>query len=358
MIKTMKKIIRIGVIAIMAACMCSCEDVYDVDVPTLDISFANTDKVDLDGVLHVYIGDVVTINISGDMDILYQYSGVPGSQYFLDDEVCTWGGTAMLQVATELESDYGSRQKNNLRMCLSTDYTGIKDSMNIVNANWIEVPYEDVGYSEEEGDYVYSNWLNLFDYIDEDSDYVYVAYNYTSVLPSEASGLYGATWRVRDFDLRRTYADGRYQYYGLYDADVTANDMTGYFCYAGFVDYVEWICEGSMTDTITDSTKNHWVIATANALLTPATSAATLGDYIANDDWLVSHEFDLKRAPANDPSVSLKGTTEDVPTSTSLYYDQAGLFQISIVAKNLTIGDEETIVKRLWVNVTDASATE
>ncbi len=352
----MKKIIRIGVLAIMAACMCSCEDIFDVDPPTLEISFANTDKVDLDGVLQVYIGDVVTVNIEGDMDILYQYSGVPGSQYFLESEVCTWGGTAMLQIGTELESDYGSRQKDNLRLCLSTDFTGIQDSININNANWIEIPATDIGFSSEEGSWTYSNWIDIFDYVDEDSDYVYFGYNYRNDIPEGT--VYAATWRVRDFDFRRTYEDGRYQYYGLYDPEEEDNTVTGSFVYAGFVTAVDWLCEGSVVDTVTDSTRNYWVIAATNALLTPSTTDAQLAPYIKNDDWLISRQFDLKMAPADDPSVSLKGSTEDVPASSSLYYDQAGLFQISIVAKNLTIKDEEEVVRRLWVNVTDPSATE
>lgn len=359
----MKKIIKIGVLALVAAFTCSCEDIYEVVYPELEISFADVENVDLDGVLHAYTGDMIVVNISGDMDLLYQYIGVPGYQYYNPDEICNYGGYCTLQIVTEIESDYTSRQKENLELLLSTDFTGVKDSININNARWIKIPYDDVNFSEENSVEVTSNLLSLWDYIPEDSEYVYVAYRYVNDAPVNVGGTYAAAWKIHDFDIRRTYADGRSQYYGLYDEVNSANDVTAIPVYAGFIEGIEWEIEGAMQDTVTDSSYNKWVIYTSgtsdgNASLAPYGSSSNGGDYIANDDYLISRKFDLSLAPADDPSVSLKGTTEDVPSSTTLYYDQAGTWTISIVARNLTIGDDKQIVKQLTVCITDPDATE
>ncbi|MFR9593700.1 MAG: DUF5017 domain-containing protein [Rikenellaceae bacterium] len=372
----MKKIINIGLMAVVAMLSYGCaEDFFDVDVPTLEIWFDDTEKVDLDGVYHAYTNEQIIINISGDMDVLYQYTGEVGSQYLMEDEICTTGGDAMLQVSTTIGSAYSSTQQGCLRLRFSTDFTGIEDSMNINNATWTTIPYGDVGFSEESGTEVWSNWINIFDYMDKpyEQEYVYIAYQYKSTLPGQYSyyiddrtgetvyygTTYSPTWTVYDFDFRRTYEDGRYQYYGIYDPVNPDNDTREKFVYAGFVNGIEWLCEGSAVDDYVDpttgdaSTQNIWDMYQAYGKFTPTTSATRNADNLCNDDWIISRRFDLSEVPADDLSVALKGTSVDVPDNTTLYYTTPGEYTISIIAKNLTIKTEEIVVKRLQVKITD-----
>lgn len=360
--------------------MCSCEDIFQVEYPVLNISFVETDRVDVYGVLQAYTDEIVTINISGDMDILYQYDGTPGYEYLTDDEICTTGGYTYLQFCSELNTTPSERQQNCLSFYVSTDFTGVKDSLNVRNATWVEIPESDhEGFDNEGGRLTESNVIDIFDYVDDDSDYAYFAFRYKtqSAIDYGGSGTlatnYGPEWYVSYFDFRRVYEDGRAQYYGLYDPNVAANDMRIHFVYAGFITGVDWNNwnEAATTYTVdeyersssdgTTTSLNYWRVGTRTddnydkGFIGPKTNTSSYAyaDMLADDDWLISKKFDLKKAPANDYSTVLKGTTTDVPETSTVSYDTAGEYTISVIAKNLTIKHEKTVVKRLKIKITD-----
>ncbi len=366
----MKTILKIGILASLSLLFSSCEDIFEVDYPELSISFDDTSRVDLEGTMQAYTGDQIYINISGDMDILYQYDGTPGYEYLTDEEQDLTGGTAKFQFRSSLRHLVAERQDDCLTFLMSTDFTGVKDSINILNATWIEISaddhggFDDVGssdnpavgtfYTEAESDFV-----NIYDHLPgeiEDYDYVYFAFRYKTQTVGNA-GKYGPSWYVRYFDFRRVYGNGRYQYYGLYDPNVSANDMTEHFVYAGFFDGTDWTPEGSAVDV---DGVNKWTVTNRinNAgQCDYGAISPNMGDAytdLCDDDWLISHMFDLKQAPADDYAVPLKGTTTDVPEYTTVTYDTPGTYTVTIVAKNLTIKDEKIVVRRLQVNITDA----
>ncbi len=376
----MKRIIKIGVISLLVSMLCSCEDIFQVEYPVLNISFADTDRVDINGVMQAYTDEIVTIYFSGDMDILYQYDGTRGYEYLTDDEICTTGGEAIVQFGSILNHEPTLRQTDCLKLYISTDFTGVKDSININNATWVEIPeghhngFDKIGNTE-----TFSDWVDLFDYIDDDSDYVYFGFRYKTQSAVDYGGdgsselNYGPQWYVRYFDFRRTYEDGRSQYYGLYDPNVTDNDMRIHFVYAGFIsgtDWNNWNDDGTVytvdeyersSSDGSSSNLNYWRFYTRSddiydyAYIGPKiySTTYTYADMLADDDWLISREFDLKKAPANDYSTVLKGTTTDVPETSTVSYDTAGEYTISVIAKNLTIKHEKTVVKRLTIKITD-----
>ncbi len=365
----MKKFIKIGVFAILTTMLCSCEDIFQVEQPTLNISFADQDRVDLEGVLHAYTNEVLTVDITGDMDIMYQYNGTPGCEYLTADEISTKGGSGKFQFGSYLNHAPSMRQQDCLKFYISTDYTGVKDSMNVCNATWIEIPEEvHQGFDKIGMNETLSQWVDIYDYVDEDSDYVYFAFRYVTDLPSDPTNVltFGPAWRVQYFDFRRTYDDGRTQYYGLYDPNVEANDVTTHFTFAGFTEGVDWTPEGSIVDEaervtgagITSTALNYWRVRARIdniydwGCIGPKTSADP-GGLLRDDDWLISRKFDLKLPPPNDYAVSLKGTTVDVPETATVMYTEPGEYIISIVAKNLTIKHEKSVVKRLKVKITD-----
>ncbi len=413
----MKNIFKAGLFAFAALSLYSCQDLMEVDMPSLSIHFAEEGDegyvdytIDSDGALHASVGDIVTIMIEGDMDILYRYTGEFGSQYLTPDEICTWGGEAVFQYGNRITSSItntyiiaegdvddstqyvttyrfqdneetlgdGYQGSQCLTAYVSKDFNGINDSLNIKSATWVQIPNELVLYPTSTT-LTATGWIDVSDipdpsdssksYIDIDSDYMYIAYCYKTEKPKAgyitALGYdfytyWGPTWQVHDMDFRRTYEDGRYNYYGIYDPNVSGNNMNSNFIYGGFVMGVSMWPEGNMayndayyTEEDDDGVEqtlrydNEWTCVTASSYIS-ATQTAEYAD-VAEEDWIVSKKFDLQIPPADDYAYSLKGTTTDMPVSTSLSYTEAGTYVVTLVATNMSIEQEKTVTASLTI---------
>ncbi len=408
----MKNIFKTGLFAFAAMFLYSCQDSLEVVMPELEIHFAedgdegyvDSYTIDADGALHCGVGDIVTIMISGDMDILYRYSGQFGQQYFTEDDViCNWGGDCKLQIYTYSATAYSTYREytniftgevdstavyqdnlvetmttehkgyvdpKNISMWVSKDFSGVKDSLNVVAATWVQVHDSLIGWPTKR-DAVAGNWIDIENiedpanpgvpFIDINSDSFYVGFLYdsdpcvrtpTAYSLNTDTGLYdttysysywGSTWQLRNFDMRRTYEDGRYQSYGLYST-VNANNYTASVIYAGFTMGV------SMKDPrCVDSVDNVWACTAGYTTMTPTKNEdySLVWDY----DWAISKEFDMTLIPADDLATALKTTTADVPMSTNLSYSEAGTYTFTMVAANVTVEDRKELVRQLTIIV-------
>lgn len=330
----MKSIIKLSFIALLILGWISCSPVDGYEPPTLNVSFdANT--VVEDGIAQVYVSDVVTFKISGQMDLLQWYPGQVGYCYDHSVVSSTQGAKNTMQIGSKLAK---KGQANNLSLQVSTDFSGVYTEQKIKEATWVTIPDSDINWATSTSQLL-SKWIDFSKYIPQGSEYLYVAFAYKSELPSAANGnKIGSAWTISYFDFRTDYPDGRKQYYGIYDPSTNSNKFCQDLRYGGFIP-VSFDCPGSAADLC--------VWSTASAAM--AIKEGKAGHY--DEDWAVSRRFNLNEMAAPDISIPLKRTTEDVPRTASTTYDTAGEYTITFVAKNYRTDGSGEIVKELKIKV-------
>ena len=342
----------------------ACEDSL-VD-PKLEVRFSD-DITIVDGVAEVNTNDLVTFNIEGDMDILYFYNGKIGSRYSTIDN--RDGGSLKVQFRTRYE--YTNFQHTNLSFWISTDFNNQVNEENFNNATWteIEVPYTDEKYNnntdtggcfpnitvKQKKDF-YSSWINLFDYLPENATKFHLAFRYKSDLPSQTEGKRGTQWYINWFDIRREYENGKHQYYGLYAPILTVNDHRDDLRYVGFRP-LSLQCEGSAKDSLFWQTSAAALKFNASPNPLDVTNNPEGYEYCDND-YAISREFEVNPDPEPDVAVALKMTTGEVPSETSVIYEEPGEYTVTFIAKNYMSGELSELIKELKVRVVDPDAVD
>lgn len=356
---------------ISALFIASCED--SLQEPVLDVSFASNINVE-DGVAVVAPNQLITFNISGDMDLLYYYDGKVGSRYHFED--IREGGELSLFFGSQFET---RGQHENLSLWVSADFNDDITIESFNQATWTQIPLEYTkdnykgnintggpaagggfpSYSSPIKKRFYSPWINLFDYLPEGAEKFHIAFKYESQKPyqdEEGVWKFGTKWNVNWFDVRREYVNGAHAYYGLYSPVQAVNDHRDDLRYVGFRP-LSFPREESHTDSLKwDTSRNAIIFSNPNS---PADVENNPGGfYYCDTDYAISREFEVNPEPEPEYSVALKMTTGDVPTEATAIYKEPGEYTVTFIAKNYKSGDMSEVIKELKVRVVDETSGE
>jgi hypothetical protein len=152
------------------------------------------------------VGEEVTFNFEGNPDNITFYSGEIGKQYEFKNRT-SGSGKAELQFTTFLQNN----KPNTLKFLASTNFAGIADSTNIVNATWVDITNRVTLSSGL--DNTASGLVDVTDLRDPNKK-VYFAFRFTDVTSPTAQ----ATWTIRNFVVNHTVNNRVFEIMNLADA--------------------------------------------------------------------------------------------------------------------------------------------
>src|SRR5690606_35812624 len=155
----------------------------------------------------VNVGDSITFHFDGYADVISFYSGESGLEYKHRHRTEAEGLGIQLTIASRVL--YGA-QENNLRLLLSTDFSGIYNADNVDDEDWIDITdkftWSTAAPSGIAAGTTTSGPVDLSEYI-EPGKPIYFGYRYESQAAATA-GTAGRVWRLPTFKLETVSPDG------------------------------------------------------------------------------------------------------------------------------------------------------
>jgi hypothetical protein len=263
------------------------------------------------GQLTYAAGDTVRFKFSGNADNIVFWSGKPGQKYEYRDRTFVAGNTITLNFKSFSQS--GVVDQTNIKLLVSTDFTGIYDSANIKSATWQDISNRAIWSSG--ADQTPSGDIDLTDFASANKDMA-IAFRYVTSVVADAATQ--NRWVFRSFDLKSTSTDG----------GVTA------LAAMGNAGWKEW----SFLDADTK-----WTISASQLVSNRSFTAL-------NDDWVITKLFNPNKV-APDRGFVLK----NIATALSDYevvYADPGTYKVTVVATNANSGGHKEIIRELELTIT------
>lgn len=292
----------------LSVLLLSCRD-DEVETPTFDVSLEKNEYK---------VGDSIVFSFNGNPDFITFYSGETGYEYRYKDRTYVEGASVKLDFVSRVL--WGS-QDYNMTVQVSTDFTGIYDSTNVVDATWIDISNRFIIPKDNEPGFGYSldtpsGTADLTDLIVNGKP-LYFAFKYYGwpATPSTQR-----TWRITKFNMTASFENG---------ASSTLASLTS----AG------WI----QVDVL--NKLNKWAIPGTQLQLAPA------GATDASEDWAVTKPLYPTRV-APDTGVPIKNYTQKMD-SYGYIFKKKGEYTVTFVGKNVTYKGEGTVMREMKITVTD-----
>jgi hypothetical protein len=256
-------------------------------------------------------GDTIKFQFSGNADNIVFWSGMPGQQYEYRDRTFVTGNTISLNFKSY--SQFGVADKTNIRLLVSTDFTGVYDSANIKSATWQDISGRAVWSTG--ADQTPSGDIDLTDFASANKDMA-IAFRYVTSVVADAT--VQNRWVFRSFDLKSTSTGG-----GVTALATVAN--------AG---WKSW----SFLDPATT-----WTIS-ATQLVSNRSSTAL------NDDWIITKLYNPNKI-APDRGIAIKNIAT-AQTDYEAVYTDPGTYKVTVVATNANSGGQATVIRELELTIT------
>lgn len=289
-------------IAAFSLAISSCKKWDDLDSPNFQVS---TEK------LTYAAGDTVRFQFSGNADNVVFWSGKPGQRYEFRNRTFVEGNTITLNFKSF--SQMGVVDQSNIKLLVSTNFTGLYDAENIQAATWQDVSNRATWSSG--ADQTPSGDVDLTDFATANKDMA-IAFRYVTSAVADAATQ--NRWVFRSFDLTSTSADG--------GVTVLAN--------MGNAGWKEW----SFLDPATK-----WTISASQ--LVSNRSFTEL-----NDDWVITKLFNPNKV-SPDRGFVLKNIATAI-SDVSEVYTEPGNYKVTVVAVNANSGGLKETIRELELTIT------
>jgi hypothetical protein len=296
----------------------SCEDQETVDTPDFEISFNETAKV----------GEPIRFDVQNTPNFLNFYAGDFGHQYKYKDRTNAEGIVTMSFLNSQ-KWGLGPNKEGALSVFYSKDYEGTSTKEAVQNATWIDITER-------------FNISKLYDFTLQDSGIVDI-----TDLADGSPIYFGFRYLCDNVGTRPSewYLDELFIQMEVPEAPepltVATEDKPGF----NPVD-VEGIVEGWNA--------NKWYFDTQkgeNGLWRMRGQAKVDGDWIANEDWLITHPINLTKVNP-DQGLPLKTYSEKLE-SFEYTYSKPGNYTITFIGSNETIYGQETVIKEYDITITE-----
>jgi hypothetical protein len=269
------------------------------------------------------VGDSVVFALSGNPDNIGFYSGEVGHIYGYKDRTSAAGALNQLSFSTATANLAAGNtgQTGNLKLLVSSNFTGQVDSLHIRQATWTDVTNRAVIATNATS--ISSGTINLSDF-QQAGDSLYVAFKYLSTASSTAAR--ARQYTVSAFVFQNTFPDGTVYVHNTINTDVR---------FAGFA------ATSFKGTSVKDSLK--WSIGSTLAF-------AQGVDNLSDEDWAVTKKFRLSAIPP-DVAVGIKNSQVVLPQYV-YKYTKPGTYTVTFVGNNVTGDGISPVAKTLTITVT------
>jgi hypothetical protein len=257
-----------------------------------------------------HVGDTVHFTFTGIPENIVFWSGKPGSKYEFRKR--TFAAGNRLQLNFKSYSQYGVVDQNNIKLLVSTNFSGIYDSANIKTANWQDISSRATWSNG--ADNTPSGDIDLTDFANANKDMA-IALRYVTSVVADASTQ--NRWVFRSFDLKSISTDG-----GITAVATIAN--------AG---WKSW----SFLDAATN-----WTISSTALVANRSITAV-------NDDWVITKLFSPNKV-SPDEGQAIKNISSGLREYSEVY-NTPGTYKVTFVATNASYKNQETVIRELELKV-------
>ncbi|WP_113634614.1 DUF5017 domain-containing protein [Nubsella zeaxanthinifaciens] len=254
----------------------------------------------------VKVGEEIVFNFTGNPDNITFFSGEVGKQYEFKDRT-SGNGKAELQFTTYLQNN----KPNTLKFLASKNFTGIADSLNIVNATWVDITNRVTLSSGL--DNTPSGVVDVTD-LREPNKSVYFAFKYTDNTSATAQ----ATWTIRDFVVRNTFNNRVFEILNLADAGWGRFNMI--------------------------NKSNVWTVSATGLRFTGGGANAP-----SNDTWVIARPADLSFV-TRDAGEAIKDINQ-LLNPKKYVFTAPGTYKVSFLASKGNIETFNTVLKEVTIVV-------
>ncbi|MGC3978069.1 MAG: DUF5017 domain-containing protein [Paludibacteraceae bacterium] len=297
----------------------------NVEVPEFQVSVDSTTY---------FIGDTVFFKLNGNSDLLLFYSGESGNayEYANQDRIVAATASATFQTQNRSQSYTGADagalycQENQLKVKISTDFSGKYDSASIKNATWVDLTDKfSIGpvTCNSTSSYIAAGTVDLTNYLEDEKPF-YFAFQYVN-LPNKDHGNCNI-WRFSSFGLTAVSDAG----------SATIATQTSALWTPVFMG-PNW-----------DHTRGYSTTSTAVTM-----RADPAFRDINQELWCISDTLKLDKNinVGQDKAVGIKSLV-DVPLTTYTHtFNKAGTYTVTFVAANSNIYGRKETVKQIEITV-------
>ncbi|MBW4889737.1 DUF5017 domain-containing protein [Mucilaginibacter sp. HMF5004] len=269
------------------------------------------------------VGDSVVFVLSGNPDNIGFYSGEVGHIYDYKNRTSVTGALNQLSFSTATANLAAGNtgQTGNLKLLVSSNFTGQVDSLHIRQATWTDVTNRATIATNATA--TSSGTVNLSDF-QQAGDSLYVAFKYLSNTSSTAAR--ARQYTVSAFVFQNTFPDGTIYVHNTINTDVR---------FAGFA------ATSFKGTSVKDSLK--WAIGSTLAF-------AQGVDNLSDEDWAITKKFRLSAIPP-DVAVGIKNNQVVLPQYV-YKYTKPGTYTVTFVGNNVTGDGISAVTKTLTITVT------
>lgn len=312
----MKKYYKLFMLSCLVAMLYACKR-EKVGNPTFDASVSKTSYK---------VGDSVIFNFTGSANIIQFWSGEPAHVYDNRSRTMATGATNVFSFSSATANLAAGNvgQTNNLKVLVSTNFSGIVDSINIRKATWTDITSR-VALATNATTLSSGN-VNVSDFQNTSRDSLFLAFKYQSTTSSAASR--ARQYTLSAFTFQNTFPNGIVYAHNTINTDVR---------YGGFQAY------SFKTPAVKDSIR--WAIG---GTLTIAQGVDNLSD----EDWAISKGFNLGFVPP-DVAVGIQNSNVNSLTQYVYKYTTPGTYVVTFVALDVYGNQTNQVIKQLTITVTN-----
>ncbi len=272
------------------------------------------------------VNDTVVFTITGNPDFITFYSGLPHSKYQFATDTSMQADSSVLSFSTLGTAANSSTQPwsaNNISLLYSTNFSGVMDSSNIRNANWIDISSK---ASLANGATTVPSGSIRVDSLVSGTAPLYLAFRYIS---DTAKTTYKSRkWVLSVYNLKSYFKDTVY---------TQANNFTG----GGFY-------TASLANPF-----NAWVYGNVSSLTQTLTFNAPAVGSLPDEDWAISRPYTFSQYPP-DLGIVIKNISQSHFSTYKMTqnYTTPGTYIATFIARNQNNGDYKTVVRQVTLTIT------
>lgn len=272
------------------------------------------------------VDDTVTFNITGSPDIITFYSGLPNSNYQYAFDTSKQADSSVLSFSTLGTAGSSSTQPwsaNNISLFYSTNFSGIMDSSNIRNANWIDISAK---ANLSNGAATVPSGSIRLDSLVSGNTPIYLAFRYVS--DTATSTYKSRKWAISAFNLNSYFPDTVYCH---------ANNFTA----------------GGFYTRSLGNPYNSWVYGNVLSITQTLTFNAPAVGSLPDEDWAISRGFNLSQYPSNlGIVIKYYGQSHFSTYTMTQPYKTPGTYIATFVARNQYADSFKTVVRQVSLTIT------
>lgn len=277
--------------------------------------------------LVVRVDDSIRFNFEGYADLITFYSGETGQEYIHRDRTEAEGLGLQLSIASQV---LWGAQQNNVRLLLSTAFSGIYSPDDIVESEWTDITDKftlSASPAGTPGTVTNSGPVDLSSYIVAGRP-MYFAYRYESqAAPSAAQA--GRGWRFPVFKLETVTAEG------------TSTELTN-------VTSAGWREVRLKSAVERPENTSTWVIQAGSPFLFFDPKSSTEPHL----HWMITAPLS-PTAMRPDKPLTIKGFIDKMETTFAHRFSSTGRYKVTFVAANVNSHGRNEIVKEFEIEVVE-----